>query len=91
MREIADDLKAGKITDDDLARARNPALEELRKSRETNEYWLSVLDGARDYPVRLDLARKYEAALKAVTAADVVAAASKYLTQSRMLQLSTGS
>ena len=91
VREIADDLKAGKITDDDLARARNPALEELRKSRETNEYWLSVLDGARDYPVRLDLARKYEAALKAVTAADVVAAASKYLTQSRMLQLSTGS
>ena len=91
VREIADDLKAGKISDDDLARARNPALEELRKSRETNEYWLSVLDGAREYPARLDLARKYEAALKAVSAADVVAAASKYLTASRMLQLSTGS
>ena len=91
VREIADDLKAGKITDDDLARARNPALEELRKSRETNEYWLSVLDGAREYPVRLDLARKYEAALKAITAADVVATAGKYLTPPRMLQLSTGS
>jgi len=38
---IAADLKAGRMTEDDLARARNPALQQLRRSRQTNAYWLS--------------------------------------------------
>ena len=88
---IVADLEAGKLTADDLERAKNPALQELRKNRETNEYWLSVLDGAQEDPAKLDLARNDEAALENVTLADIQAAARQYLTKPHVLKLTAGS
>jgi zinc protease len=88
---IVADLQAGKATADDLERAKNPALQELRKSRQTNEYWLSVLDGAQEDPDKLDLARTYEAALQNVTLADIQAAARQYLGKPHVLKLTAGS
>lgn len=90
VNDIVADLQAGKLDADELARAKNPALQALRKSQQTNEYWLSVLDDAQENPGKLDLARKYEAALQGVTLADITAAAKKYLAKANLIKLSTG-
>ena len=90
LAAIVADLQAGKLTEDELTRARTPQLEELRKARETNAYWLSVLDDTQQHPEKLDLPRKYEAALKAVTLADIQAAAKKYLSEPKALKLAVG-
>jgi zinc protease len=88
---IVADLQAGKLTEDDLARAKNPALQTLRKNQQTNEYWLAALDDAQENPAKLDLARKSEAALQQVALSDIAAAAQKYLTKPRIIKLTTGS
>ncbi|HJR56027.1 MAG TPA: insulinase family protein [Rhizomicrobium sp.] len=90
LGKIIADLQAGRLTEDDLTRARVPTLEQLRKSRETNEYWLSVLDDTQQNPAKLDLARKYESTLREIAAADIVAAARKYLTDARAIKVSVG-
>lgn len=90
LTKLVADLQGGKLTEDELTRARTPALEELRKARESNAYWLSVLDDTQQHPAKLDLARKYEAALKAVTLGDIQAAAKKYLTEPKALKLAVG-
>jgi zinc protease len=84
------ELKDGKVSEDDLARARNPALEELRKARESNAYWLSVLDDTQQHPEKLELARKYEASLKAVTLTGITDAAKKYLSEPNAIRLAVG-
>jgi zinc protease len=91
VNDIVADLEAGKLTPDDLARAKNPALQELRKAQQTNEYWLSILDDAQENPDKLNLARKYEAALQQITLSDISAAARKYLEKSHVIKLATGS
>jgi len=90
VAEIARDLKDGKLTEDDLARAKNPALAQLRRSRESNDYWLSVLDGAQENEDRLDLARNYQAYLERVGIADIQRAARKYLLDSRRVEVEIG-
>jgi zinc protease len=91
INEIVADLQAGKLTADDLDRAKNPALQELRKTQQTNEYWLSVLDDAQENPDKLDLARDYEPALQKVTLSDIASAARKYLASPRVIKLTAGS
>ena len=83
-------MQAGKLSEDDLTRARVPALEELRKARQSNSYWLTVLDDTDRHPEKLDLARNYEAALKSVTLGDIQAAARKYLSAPKALRLAVG-
>ena len=89
--DIAADLEAGKITEDDLMRVKNPALQGLRKAQQTNEYWLSILDDAQENPDKLDLARTFEAALRRVTSQDIAAAARKYLAKTGEIKLTSGS
>src|SRR6185503_1453216 len=90
LNQIVADIKAGKITADELTRAREPELEALRKARESNAYWLSVLDDTDQHPEKLDLARKYEDTLHAITIADIVAVANKYLSEPKALKLAVG-
>ena len=87
---ITADLKAGQIAADELERARNPAIQSFEKSKQTNEYWLSVLTAGEDNPRALDMPRQYEAALKDVSLADIQAAAKKYLAEPRMIRLTAG-
>ena len=89
--DIVADLQAGKLTADDLDRAKNPALQELRKTQQSNEYWLSALDDAQENPDKLDLVRNYEATLQKVTLSDIEAAARQYLAKSHLIKLATGS
>ena len=90
LDRIVADLKAGNLTEDELTRAREPVLEQLRKSREANDYWLSVLDDTQANPSKLDLARKYEASVRGLTVADIVAAARKYLSDTAAVKVSVG-
>jgi len=90
LSAIVADLQAGKLSEDDLTRARAPALEELRKARESNAYWLTVLDDTDRHPEKLALARDYEAALKSVTLGDIQAAAQRYLSEPKALHLAVG-
>ncbi|HEY1751578.1 MAG TPA: insulinase family protein [Caulobacteraceae bacterium] len=79
VAEIAADLRAKPVTDDELERAKKPALDALEKAQATNEYWLSGLAGAQADPRRLTLLRSVDAQLERVTAADVEKAAQTYL------------
>jgi len=91
LSEITADLKAGRITADELDRARNPALQDFEKTRQSNEYWLAVLDGVQENPHVLDMARKFEAAVRQVGLSNIAAAARKYLVEPRMIRLTAGS
>ena len=91
LNEITADLKAGKITTDELDRARNPALQDFEKTRQSNEYWLAVLDGVQENPYVLDMARKFEVAVRQVGISNIAAAARKYLVEARMIRLTAGS
>jgi zinc protease len=90
LEKIVAELQAGTLSEDEMTRARAPTLEQLRKSRETNDYWLSVLDDTQYNPAKLDLARKYESLLRGITAADITAAARTYLAEAKAIKVSVG-
>lgn len=78
---IADAMRAGEISDDEFARAVTPSLETLPQNATSNSYWLSLISQAQTRPDvmarnRLDA---IEAAMRAVTKADVIAAANVWL------------
>jgi zinc protease len=84
---IVADLKAKPITDDELLRARKPALDKLENDRKTNVYWNGVLIGAARDPRRLDLIRTRKAQLEAVTAADLQRLANTYLDMGKAVRI----
>jgi zinc protease len=87
VRTIVADLRAHPVASDELERARKPALEELIANQQTNTFWAGFLAGAQDDPRRLDVIRDMVPALKAVTAADVQAAAARYLGEGKAWKL----
>lgn len=79
IREIAAGLGQGPITPDELERARQPLLLNFEREQTTNEYWLSTLSDLFSDPrvERIILTRSQD--YRAVTAAELQAAARKYL------------
>jgi zinc protease len=77
--QIAADLRATPVGDDELERAKKPAIEALEKAMATNEYWLQGLSGAQADPRLLTALRSSEAGLERVSAADLQKAARTYL------------
>ena len=71
---IARDMADHGVTADELARARNPRLAGLRKSQETNEYWLTNLTGALADPRRYALIRSLFPDYESLTLGDIQAA-----------------
>ena len=90
LDSIGDRLKSRGPTADELQRAKVPALQNLARSQQANDYWLSVLDGAQEDESRLDLARKYQDVLANVTAKQVQAAARKYLNHDSAIRMVVG-
>ena len=90
LNAIIADLQAGHITPEELERARVPAIENLQKAQQTNEYWLSALDDTAEHPAKLTLIRDYEKDLRAVTAADIAAVTRKYLVPGHMIRVNVG-
>ncbi len=76
---IAADLRDNPISEDELNRARRPAVERIRRSMADNGYWLTQLSQAQSDPATLDQTRNQIATLEAVTAADLQALARQYL------------
>src|SRR6185437_2842077 len=87
VRAITADLRAHPVAADELERARKPLLEELIANQQTNIFWAGNIAGSQDDPRRLDVIRGMVPALKAVTAADLQAAATRYLGENKAWQL----
>ncbi|MDX9997395.1 MAG: insulinase family protein [Phenylobacterium sp.] len=79
VARIAAELAEKPVSEDELARAKQPRLERLERARLTNEYWLNELSRAQADPRRLEAARTVVEDTRAVTAADVQAAARRFL------------
>ncbi len=79
IRQIAADLRDKPVTQDELDRAKKPRIDQVEKSRVTNEYWLSNLSGAQTDPRILDATRSVIAGLERVKVADVQKAARTFL------------
>jgi zinc protease len=68
---IARDIADHGVTAAELERARNPRLAGLKKSQQTNEYWLANLTGALSDPRRYALIRSTFPDYEALTLADI--------------------
>lgn len=55
--KVTADLGANVVSDDELARARGPAIETLRHQQQSNDYWMRYLKNAQTDPRQLDLIR----------------------------------
>jgi zinc protease len=87
VSHVVDDLKAQQISEDELARARDPRVSDLMREQQTNEYWLRALVGAHSDPRRIDAIRTTVAGLKGVTAKSVQNAAQAYLRDDRAFKV----
>jgi zinc protease len=73
------------VTEDELTRAKRPALTSIRESARSNAYWLnSVLARAQERPEVLGWARNREADVASITKAEVDQLARMYLDPSRL-------
>lgn len=85
---IAEQLRNGEISEDELERARKPLLEQFEESLENNGYWTNVLDEAQSRPDVLEDHRQRQAHYEGVTVEDLVAMANAYLTQEQAYRVS---
>lgn len=87
IAEASAELREGPISEDLLARARNPDVERIDRSRRDNGFWISALSKAQSKPERLDRIRQSKAFLEAITPADIQQLARKYLLPGRVQQV----
>jgi len=82
LEKIAAEMRAGEISDDEFSRAITPALEVLPQNATSNGYWLGLIAQAQTRPDLTERSKlpAVEASLRAVTKADIAAAAQRYLT-----------
>lgn len=87
VTRIVADLAAKGPTADELERARAPKISSLDRAQKTNEYWIATLGAAASDPRRLDLIRTSIPGYQKLTAADVQAAAQRWLKESTAWRL----
>jgi zinc protease len=87
IRRIAETLAREAPSADEMARARKPTLERILQGRETNGYWLSALSGVQADPRYLDVVRSLVSTLEGLSAADLQAAARRWLQDDRMWRM----
>jgi zinc protease len=71
LDEVAADLQAGNISDDEFERAIQPVLENLDSSLESNGYWMNVIREAQTDSWGIDNFRSREAAFKNMKLEDI--------------------
>ncbi|MEM8636486.1 MAG: insulinase family protein [Pseudomonadota bacterium] len=86
--QIASDMAGGAITDDEVQRARQPILENLEESRESNGAWLAIVDEAQTDPDRLDRWRTASDVYSAITTEDLITEADTWLQPDAALKIS---
>jgi zinc protease len=84
---IVTDLRSHDIGADELERAKKPAVDDLERRRQTNEYWLNALANAQTDPRKLTALRSSIAQLEHVSAADIRRAAEAYLIDAKAFKL----
>ena len=85
--EIADKLSKEGATQDELTRALEPRLSELKKSLRQNSYWLgTVMSQSQEQPYRLDWARKRDADYAAINLDEINTLARQYLGKDNTLR-----
>jgi len=85
MKEAAAQLFRDGVTEDELVRAKQPALTAIKQSMRTNPYWLgSVLGAAQEFPQRLEWSRTRLSGTEAITAAELTELAKKYLNPAKV-------
>jgi zinc protease len=84
---IAASLRDAPPEEDELNRARLPAIERLRLSQASNEYWLGQLADVAERPADVEQIANHIAVLEAVTPADIQRLAQKYLTDAAAVQV----
>ena len=77
---IAASLRDTPVSEDELLRARAPAVESLRRSQADNGYWVSQLAGAGRQPATFEEIRSHLSDLESVTSDDIQRLARRYLT-----------
>jgi len=86
IRDIGEQIRRDGITQDELDRARNPIVAELKKLLETNGYLLSaIVSGSQERPERLERALTSVQELSSLTVEDIDAVARTYLDPKRAL------
>ena len=85
--QIAATLRDAPPEEDELNRAKLPAIERLRLSQATNEYWLAQLADVAEDPSEVAQTVNHIAVLEAVTPADVQRLAQKYLTDASAVRV----
>jgi zinc protease len=78
-QEIAADLAAKPISEDELNRARRPSLESLDRARDGNAYWLGALAEVGEDPFRLQSILTQRSDFEAVTPKALQEAARRFL------------
>lgn len=85
VRNLAQKLATGGVTDDELVRAQAQCRTGVRAARLDNGYWLNVvLADAQEHPERLDEARQAETDYATATKAELDALAGRYLTRANL-------
>jgi zinc protease len=80
VEQIVEELRAKGVDQDELRRALDPTLTQIKDLRQSNTYWLnSVLIGSSRRPEQLDWARNMESDYAAIEAGELNALAEKYL------------
>ncbi|MFN3932919.1 MAG: M16 family metallopeptidase [Brevundimonas sp.] len=87
VETIAASLRDAPPEADELNRARLPAIERLRLSQATNEYWLSQLADVAEDPAQVTQTVNHIAVLEAVTPEDIQRLARKYLTDATAVKI----
>jgi len=77
--EIAKDLGTTPIDDDELKRTRQPLVEQVRRGRATNAWWLSRLESLQDDPRVLENITSEIALYESLAADDLKAVAERFL------------
>ncbi|MBC2668908.1 M16 family metallopeptidase [Novosphingobium piscinae] len=79
IRATVEELRRQPVSDDLLLRARQPLLEAFDNALKSNRGWLALVERAQSRPDRIERQLRAAERLKALTAADVMAAARRYL------------
>jgi zinc protease len=87
VAQITSGMAANGVTADELARAKTPLIERVRKAELSNEYWLQTLSGTQADPRKLDLVRTRISGYEAVTAGDIERVVEAYITGGRAWKL----
>ncbi len=87
MLATVEALSSGPVDADVLRRARQPLLEQYDNALKTNRGWLNLADDAQSAPERLARFKSAPDKLKALTARDLAATASRYLDPARRLEI----